>query len=262
MYRLTDDRSGESCTIKAGIKGNLTVLSKVDGKEVRRAIRHCPNQRSIFIDEQDDHALVKPIIFTNGYLHVPSDQPLTIEFLDAHPTNVVNGGIWFERVDEEQEAAESLEYEDLQTDLKNIVKQMAKKALTAKKNEDKDEAIHQLSAVVAVIEDNITAATSYGIESLRRVIYNKIEEDPYYFTDGNGNIVIFEDDDNMRKYITLRALNDGVISKTIDGRTMLWTKGKKSIFTAPMGVNLTEAFADFLASDDGMLVAKTIAERS
>jgi hypothetical protein len=46
-YRLADDRSGESCMIKTGKKGDLTIFDEEAGR--RRAIRHCPNQRSIFV---------------------------------------------------------------------------------------------------------------------------------------------------------------------------------------------------------------------
>ena len=259
-YRLANDKSGESFTLKAGHKGQLTVLSEIEegtGKakvtrKVRRAIRHCPNQRSIFLDEQDDHALVAPIIFINGYLHVPETQPLTVEFLDNHPSNVLNGGIWFEPVNEEQEAAESLEREDLELELRMAVKNMSKT----------DDGLHELSAVVAVLEDDIKAATTYGMQQLRRVINNKIMEDPYYFTDGAGKITIFEDDDVKRQYITLRALNEGILQKSVDGRTMMWSKGKKAIVSCPMGSNLTEFFADFLASDEGMLVAAEIVKQS
>lgn len=259
-YRLANDKSGESFTLKVGHKGDITILSEVEegtGKtkttrKVRRAIRHCPNQSSIFMDEQDKHALVTPIIFVNGFLHVSDDQPLTIEFLEKHPANVENGGHWFERINEEQEAAESLEREDLELELRVAVKKMA----------STDDGLHELSAVVAVLEDDIRAATTYGMQQLRRIINNKIIEDPYYFTDGNGNITIFEDDDVKRRYITLRALNEGILQKSVDGRTMMWRKGKKSIISCPMGSNLTEFFADFLSSDEGMLVAAEIAKQS
>jgi hypothetical protein len=119
--------SGASTMIKTGRKGNLTVAEKQEGGGyLRRAIRHCPNQASIYVEEQDIHAEVKPVIFINGYLKVEPTHPKTQEFLDAHPSNVNNGGTWFEEVDEEKEATEGLEIDDLITDLKYEVKEMAK----------------------------------------------------------------------------------------------------------------------------------------
>lgn len=254
LYRLADNRTGASVMIKTGKKGRLTVPTKdEDGNYLRRAIRHCPNQRSIFVEEQDDHAEVIPIIFIKGYLTVDKTHPITQQFLDLHPSNVANGGTWFEEVNEEEEAREDLELEDLITELKYEVRQMAKKG---------DEGLHELSAVVAVITDDVKSATSLGIEQMRRIINNKIDDDPYYFTDGVGNINIFDDDLAKRKYIVLRALSDGILKKAFDGRSMLWARGGEVVASCPAGTNLTEWFAEFLSTDDGMLVAEEIAKRS
>ncbi len=187
-YRLADDRSGESCMIKTGKKGDLTVYDE-EAKR-RRAIRHCPNQKSIFMDEQDKYGLIVPIIFEYGYLEVDSTNPLTQEFLDRHPSNVANGGGWFEEVNEEQESKESIVLDEVKNDIMYAVRQMAK---------EKD-GIHELSAVVAVLLDSVDEASSMGIESLKRVIYNEIDNDPYYFMDDKGNVTIFEDDVIKRKY--------------------------------------------------------------
>lgn len=254
VYRLTDDRSGASTMIKTGKKGNLTVAEKEGSDYVRRAIRHCTNQRSVYVDEQDSHATVSPIIFINGYLPVKATQPITQEFLDKHPSNVANGGTWFELVDEEAEAEQGLELDDLITDLKYAVKKMSRK-------KNKDEAMHELSAVVAVITDDIRTATTYGMEQLRRIINNRIDEDPYYFTDDFGNINIFDDDLAKRKYIVLQSLDTGVLKKSFDGRTMTWKNGE-TVASCPSGINLVEWFAEFLSTDDGLLVAEEIAKRS
>lgn len=249
VYRLTDDRSGESCMIKTGKKGSLTVYD--EELKARRAIRHCPNQRTIFMEDQDKFALVEPIIFQYGYLTVPADQPITMAFLDAHPSNTANGGGWFEAVDEEQEAKDSIEIEELQTDLKYAVRQMSKKK----------DGIHELSATASVILGSVSEAMTMGVEQLKRVIYNEIDSRPHSFTDDNGNITIFEDDVVKRKYIILRALKDGVLRKSPNGRAMLW-EDKKLIATAPRSVDLIEYFSDFLTTDEGVIVLEEIARRS
>lgn len=254
LYRLADDRTGASVMIKTGKKGRLSVpFQEEDGTWIRRAIRHCPNQRSVFVEEQDDHAQVVPIIFTKGYLEVKMTDPMTQKFLDLHPSNTANGGTWFEVVDEEAEAVADLEYDDLVTELKYEVRQMAKKG---------DEGLHKLSSVVAVVEDDVTKATTLSTEQLRRIINNKIDDDPYYFTDDHGNINIFDNDLAERKYVVLRALSDGVLKKAINGRSMLWGKKGEVIASCPAGTNLTEWFADFLSTDEGMLVAEEIVKRS
>lgn len=256
-YRLTDDRSGESFMLKTGKKGNITVFdpeySRGNGqKGARRAIRHCPNQKSIFMEEQDKHALVQPIIFINGYLEVPNNQPITQEFLDSHPSNVANGGGWFEVVNEEQEAKESIQDEELKMDIMYAVRQMAKE----------EDGIHELRAVVAVITGSVEDTYVMGIEELKSIIYNTIESDPSYFTDENGNVTIFDDDDIKRKYLVLRAIREGIIKKDATGRSMLWARDKKVIATAPRSIDLVDYFSEYLTSEDGMLVAEEIVRRS
>lgn len=249
-YRLADNRSGESFIPKTGRNGRLTIFD--EETNTRRAIRHCPNQPSIFIDEQDKFARVSPVLFTSGYLTVSGKDPITQQFLDAHPSNVANGGKWFEFIDEEKEAKESIEIDELQIDLKYAVRQTAKKK----------DGIHKLKAEVAVITGSIDRASRKGIEELKQELYNHIESNPYYFTDDLGNPNIFDNEEILRKYMVLKALQDGVIRKSANSKTMMWAKGKEKIYSAPIGVELVEAFSEYLTTDEGMLVLEEITRRS
>ena len=249
-YRLTDDRSGESCMIKTGKKGDLTVFDEDTGR--RRAIRHCPNQKSIYMDEQDNYALVVPIIFEYGQLSVDETNPITQQFLDAHPANVKNNGGWFEEVNEEIEAKESIEIEEIKSDIMQAVRD---------KSKEKD-GIHELSAVVAVLLDNVEEASRMGIEQLKRVIYNEIDSDYKYFVDEKGNVTIFDDDSIKRKYLILKAIKEGIIKKSPNNRSMVWSKDNKVIATAPRSIELVEYFSDYLTTEEGMLVLEEITRRS
>ena len=256
-YRLTDDRSGEAFLLKTGKKGNMSIFDpnfkRTDGgKGARRAIRHCPNQKSIFMDEQDQYALVEPIIFLGGYLEVPSTQPITQEFLNNHPSNTANGGSWFEEVNDEIEAQEGIADDELRMDIKQLIRTTAKKK----------DGIHELRAVAAVLLNSVEQTYDKGIEELKSLLYNEVDADPKYFTDEDGNITIFENDHMQRKYLTLRAVRDGIIKKSVNGKSMLWSKGSKLIATAPTSIDLVEHFAEYLTTEDGMLVAEEILKRS
>ena len=251
-YRLSDNRSGESCIIKTGKKGNLSIF---DNKlKERRAIRHCPNQKTIFVDEQDTFALVEPIIFEGGYLKVPFDQPMTQQFLDLHPANSGNtdDGGWFEIVDDEVEAKESIELEELQMDVKSMIRKVSK---------DKD-GIHKLAAVVAVLKGSVDDATKMGIEELKMELYNEVENDIKYFVSESGDVTIFDDEDIQRKYLILNGFKSGVIKKSANGKSVLWSKDNKIIVTAPRSVDTVDYFADFLTSDEGIMVCEEIVNRS
>ena len=78
--------------------------------ERNRALRYSSNQRTPFEDEQDDNAIIQPVVFEDGMLFVPKTNPVLQEFLSYHPGN----GTIFEEVDNEKNAAEDVELLDAQ----------------------------------------------------------------------------------------------------------------------------------------------------
>lgn len=249
-YRLADDQSGESFMLKTGRDRSLAIFDEVKG--YNRAIRHCPNESSIFIDEQSKHALVDPIIFYTGYLTVPATDQMTQKFLDAHPSNVKNGGIWFEEIDDEMEAKESIAIDELKMDIKQAIRDKSKE----------EDGLYALSAVVASINGSVVEASEMGMQELKRDLYFEVERDPFYFVDDNLEVDIFENDYVYRKYLVLDAIRQGILIKSTNGKSILWKKDRKVIATAPQSVDTIEYFTNFLTTDEGMLVVDEIKRRS
>jgi len=84
-------------------------LMHFDGK-VNRALRYARNQKSPFEDEQDGNAILEPIMFEDGSLHVPANNPVLQQFLELHPLN----GKAFKEVDNSLDAKvemDTLNYE-------------------------------------------------------------------------------------------------------------------------------------------------------
>ena len=54
---------------------------------VNRPLRYASNQKSPFEDEQDGSAILEPIVFEDGLLRVPKNNPVLQEFLHYHPLN-------------------------------------------------------------------------------------------------------------------------------------------------------------------------------
>lgn len=75
-----------------------------DGKS-NRPIRYARNQRSPFEDEQDGNAILEPIIFENGFLHVPKTNPVLQHFLELHPGN----GKVYTELNNERDAMDEVE---------------------------------------------------------------------------------------------------------------------------------------------------------
>lgn len=254
QYRLTDDFTCPVYILKVGRNKRLTILddsNKDRAKWRNRAIRHCPNESSIFMDEQSEHAVVEPIIIEGGYKTVKADDITTMKFLDNHPDNVSNGGAIFELVDDEKEAGFEISREELVSDL----------IQTVKDKEKEKEGIYDLLSVVAVLKGNVAEATAMSSSELKRTLYGYIQSDPELFVDEAGNITIFADEQIKRKYIVLRAINEGVLVVAADKRSVMWGSNKSVIVAVPRAINPVDFFADFLESDEGMLVLNEISSR-
>ena len=248
-YRLTGDRSGLAYIIKTGKKRKLLVFD--EDKGVSRPIRHCPNEPTIYADKQSEFAFVQPLWFMHGYLEVPRESQITQQFLDMHPDNVANGGNLFEEINDEKEAENDLKIDDIKIDIYNAIRKIA--------SEDGGE--YKLEAVVAVLEDSVVTASEMGLKSLKRRLYQEVEADYEFFCDDSGNVTIFQDDFISRKYFVLRALKENVIKKSPNNKSIVWTRDGNLIATAPRGVELTDFFTDFLATEEGMLVGEEIKRR-
>ena len=250
QYRLTGDRSGLAYIIKTGKNRKLLVFDEEKG--LSRPIRHCPNEQTIYADKQSEFAFVEPLWFMHGLLEVPREKQITQQFLDNHPHNTANGGSLFEEINDEKEAEIELRVDDIKIDIYNAIREVA-----AQKGGE-----YKLEAVVAVLEDSIIKASKLELSGLKRRLYREVESDWEFFTDDSGNVTIFEDDYISRKYFVLRALREGIIKKSPNNKSMAWVRDGKLIATAPRGVELTDFFTDFLATEDGMLVGEEIKRRS
>lgn len=251
-FRLHGDIAPISTVIKTGANGRLITLFEDKSKKGKpeyynRAIRHCPNEKSVYIDEQSEFAVVEPIVFDKGYFTVTPRQPATLKFLELHPHNVANGGKLFEKVDVEANAVEALEEEDLIYDLKTVVKQ----------KEKEEEGLVSLQALAAVIEGSYAIVKDMKMSQLRQIIYRAINTNPYAFIDEDNNPTLFEGE-TQRKFITLKAIGEGLIVLSTDGRTFTWGDNKASIVSVPSGQEPRQYFSEYLETDDGMLVLEKL----
>jgi len=243
-YRITGDSTPLTFLLQSGKNKKLLVFDEKSGRN--RPIRHCPNEKSIYIDEQSDNAICEPIMFERGILDVGDKQTVTQEFLDKHPDNVENGGIWFEYIDEAAEAKVDIERDELIQDIKVAIRDQYKQK----------GGVAKLEMAVSLLFGSLDQAAKLNADELKRVLYSEADENPDFFLDQNGNVNIFDNQDKIRKYITLKSLKDGVIAKTVNGKSIVWGNDRSNvIFTAPVGKDLTESFAQFLETDEGLLVA-------
>ena len=90
-------------------------------KGVNRTLRYARNQRSPFEDEQDDSAIVEPIMFENGVLKVSKTDTVLQKFLELHPKN----GSVFEEFVAERDAEKEIEEMNYEVDALIAAREMS-----------------------------------------------------------------------------------------------------------------------------------------
>ena len=94
-YRLTRNAAPLSYMLPTRHTNRFPLLHFNEETGVNRELRYARNQKSIYVDEQDGHVVLEPIIFEDGFLRVPKTNQVLQQFLENHPLY----GKRFERLD-------------------------------------------------------------------------------------------------------------------------------------------------------------------
>ena len=111
-YKLTRDVAPLSLILASRHTQRFPLLWFDEKKGLNKPLRYARNQNSPFQDEQDDNAILEPIIFENGFLSVPKNNQVLQKFLYFHPGN----GKIFEELNKEKEAADVVEELNIEVD--------------------------------------------------------------------------------------------------------------------------------------------------
>lgn len=231
--------------LKTGRDNNLIVYDPVT--DDTRAIKHCPNEKSIFVDEQSKLGVVQSIIFVNGILNVRGTDVRTQEFLDIHPSN----GSIFAEIDQAADAQEMLDWEDTILDMKTEIRKKARE----------ENGIEEIRILVSALTSDIAGTATMSPAELRYAAFELVETMPQRFLNDEGEISIFDDSDITRKAISNNAFASGVVTLSPDARQILWSDNKKPICSVPQGKSHSQFFADYLKTDDGIEVMKELTKR-
>ncbi len=232
--------------LKTGRDNDLIIFDETE--ETNRAIRHCKNEKSIFVDEQSKQAVVSNIIFINGFLFTEAKDVITQDFLDAHPSN----GILFELIDDEADAKDMVDDEELILDIKQAIRSKSKEP----------NGIETLRILVSVITSNPAEAAKMSLDELKNELYDAVNVNPNRFCNEEGEVTVFDDSDITRMAIAQQAFFSGVISISADSRRVIWGDTKSTICNIPLGKNATQYFSQFLETEEGMTVMREIDKRS
>lgn len=194
---------------------------------VNRALRYATNQKSPFEDEQDGNAILEPIVFEDGLLTVPKNNPALQQFLHYHPLN----GKVFTEVDKEKDA--SAEVQDLNVEVDALI-------------EARQLSIDQIEMVSRVIfgKDPSTISTA----ELRRDILVFAKNNPRDFLD-----IINDPELKFQAKVRMFFENNLLILKNNNKEVWFNTQtNKKKMMTIPFGDEPHDAAASYLQSDEGL----------
>jgi hypothetical protein len=250
--KQTEDRSYRllkyeplTYTLKVGRNNKLLAFDPV--KKEERAIKHCPNQKSVFIEDQTNAAVVEPITFIKGFLNVPKKKQITQHFLEIHP----GLGSTFELIDGAKDAKELIDVEDLALDVKQAIRDKVKTS----------EGVEELRAIVSVLISDIAESSKMTADELRNAAYDAVDSNLNRFVNHEGDVTIFDDTDIKRKAIAQHAFNSGTIYVTSDSGKIKWTDNDALITLVPVGRDYLDFFSTFLKTEEGMQVAREISKR-
>ena len=206
-----------------------------DEKGYNREMRYASNQRSIFVDEQDNTAILDHIVFENGALFVPKkNQPLQKLLSLYHPKK----DIVYAETDTIAEAKE---------DLVSIEVEMQALNTAVELEIDQAEAILRVELGSSV--DKMSSA------EIKRDVFMFARTNPILFLE------LVKDENVMLRNLAIKAKEMGVIVLSQDQRNFTWGSTGRKLMEVPFDENPYSAFASWLKTDEGVEVYKSIQKR-
>jgi hypothetical protein len=198
-----------------------------------RAIRYCPNEPSIYKDEQSEFAKREHIIFRDKMLAVTHDKPNLKEFLDKHPKNIANGGNSFKVIDKNASAEEALEKEFSQHEAVSLVR---------------DKSIDDLLPVALYLNININQKNA----EIKRELLSEAKSNPSKF------IQLFDNPQVKCRSAVMQATDYQILNKKKDG--MYWYDSNRLIVSAPAGTDPVDVTTRFFLTDKGASAYERVLE--
>jgi len=230
-YKLTREVAPLSFMLPTRHTKRFTLLHFDDETGVNRELRYARNQKSIFVDEQDDNALMEPIIFEDGFLHVSKENQMLQKFLFLHPLN----GKKFVEMDKAKDAAAEVEELMIAADALSEAKKLS---------------LEQLENVCRVLFGTDTSKMSSA----------ELKRDVLVFARNNSEDFLEVVNDPDLKFMgTIQRFLDQELLKTRKNGKEVWyntPQNKTKMLNVPFGSEPIDVIGSYLQSDAGLEVLK------
>ena len=212
---------------------NLLYFDEEQG--INRELRYAANQKSLFVDEQDGFARLEHVVFEDGILVVPRNNPILQQLLSVyHPDK---DSIW-EEIDRQQEAADELDMIEAELEALKLVAELD---------------IEHLEAILRTeIGSEVTTMSS---KEIKRDCYLFAKNEPALFVE------VANDEDIKLRNLANRSVESGIVTLGDDGTVFKWKSNGKKIMTVPFDEHPYTAFARFFKTDEGVDVMKAIIKK-
>jgi len=199
-----------------------------------REMRYCPNEPSIWADEQGDKARKETVAFREGKLFVAKDKPNLRKFMDLHPFNMANGGKIFKQIDKKKDAEVELAKEFKLTEAIAMVR-------------DKD--VNELLPIALYFGVNINKPVTEIRYNLLNIAKKKTQEFIQSF-----------DSPQVQTRSTIQQGNDyQIINVKADGT--YWFDSNRLIVSTPVGQDSMDVMVRFCLTEKGASVLSTLEDR-
>jgi hypothetical protein len=232
-YKLTNGATPLSAYINAGGNPRNPMLHFDKAKGENREIRYAANQRSIFVDEQDGHVVVEPIVFIDGMLTVPATNPALQKLLSLHPLN----GKRFEEINVERDAAKQVETLNAEVD-----------ALIECRSLSLEQAENVARVMYGANPDKLTTA------ELRRDLLIHAKRDPKRFLE-------ITSDPELKLQSTIQNFFAKSLLTHRRNKSEVWfntAQNKKRMLTIPFGQESLATCEAYFLTDDGVEALKML----
>lgn len=219
--------------IQKGAKSSSMILNTVHSQrnplqfkqagKPPRSIRYCTNQDSLFLDEQEGEAILGRVVFVNGVLQVPKDEPLLQQLLSIyHPMRDVS----YYEFDPVDTASKQISKIKLESKAINYV-------LDSKPNEIK-------AVALSVFGGGIKTKM---IEEMRSDLLVQAKDHPTDIID------LFEDEDIDLLLLAFEAIDNGKVKISSSGKEII--NGNNIIARVGYNESPQESLKEFLKTEEG-----------
>jgi len=234
-YRLTRENAPLSLILASRHTQRYPLLYFDEATGVNKPLRYARNQKSPFQDEQDDTAILEPIIFEDGFLTVDKTNQVLQRFLELHPGN----GRTFVEINKAKEAEQIVQSFNLEVD-----------ALIEARQLEPD----QVENVSRVLFQKDVSRVS--LEELKRDILMFAKNNPQDF-------MTLLKDPALKLNATVQGFFDKGLLSLRNKDKEIWyntASNKKKLMNVPYGEEPLYMAVSFFQSDDGIESFKHLKE--